>query len=94
MEGTTGRRSEERYLETDGEGDGSKNLPAWRRHISGLSLGGRQRRRTAAEHGPLENIEEKIQSYILTFQNNLDIFTGRKREAVVSKAVIRRLLTF
>lgn len=51
--------SEERHLETEGERDDSRTLPAWRRHISGLSLGGRQRRLTVAEHGPLENSQEK-----------------------------------
>lgn len=30
-------------------------VPAWRRQISGPSLGGRRRRPIAAEHGPLEN---------------------------------------
>lgn len=33
-------------------------LPAWRRHISGLSLGGRRRRPTAAERLHLENSQE------------------------------------
>lgn len=51
------RESEQRHLEAEGERE--MTLPAWRRHISDLSLGGRRRRLIAAEHGPLENRQEK-----------------------------------
>lgn len=48
-----------RYKDRRRERDDSRILPAWRRHISGLSLGGKRRHLIVAEHGCLENSQEK-----------------------------------
>ncbi len=49
-----GREKRKNYRDRRRKRVDSRILPAWRRHISGLSLRGRQRRLIGAEHGHLE----------------------------------------
>lgn len=63
--GTGGR--ERKWREKQKEGgkgdrerrDKMRNLPAWQRYISGLSLGGKQRHLIGAQHGRLQGQQKK-----------------------------------